>query len=175
MICPKCGSANSEGSTFCISCGTDLHPAEAQPPPPPGMGAPPPQWGTPPPPPPGGPPPPQPPPQYAPPPPPGYGAPQYAPYGTAPGYAGYYAPVQTTNALAIVSLILGIVWVCGLGSIAALITGYIAKSNIDKSGGREGGRGLALAGIILGWIGVVALIGWIVLLIVAGSIDNSNA
>ena len=64
---------------------------------------------------------------------------------------------------------------CGLGSIAALVTGYIAKGNIDKSGGREGGRGLALAGIILGWIGVVAMIGWIVLLIVASAVGDNSA
>jgi hypothetical protein len=63
---------------------------------------------------------------------------------------------------------------CGLGSIAALVTGYIAKSSIDRSGGREGGRGLALAGIILGWVGVVGLAAWIVLLIVAGSLDTTT-
>ncbi len=43
--------------------------------------------------------------------------------------------------------------------------GYVAKRQIDQRG--ESGRGLALAGIILGWIGIgvlvlVAFVAWIV-------------
>jgi hypothetical protein len=87
---------------------------------------------------------------------------------------GYYAP-QTTNGLAVASLILGIagfVGLCGIGSIAALVTGYIARNNIDRSGGREGGRGLAVAGIILGWVGTVLLVGLIILFVVAAAVSD---
>ena len=175
MICPKCGSANADGATFCIGCGTDLQSAQGQPPPAPGM--PPPssqasQW----PPPPQSQQPQQPPfsqqapPQYAPPP-PGYGP---APQGYGYGY-GYGQP-QTTNALAIVSLCLGISgFMCGITWIAALITGYIAKGNIDSSGGREGGRGLAIAGIVLGWVGVALMVGFIVLVIVVSAFSEETA
>lgn len=67
-----------------------------------------------------------------------------------------------TNGFAIASLVLGIVWIYGVGSILALVFGYQAKNQIDASGGRESGRGMAVAGIVLGWIGV----GLIVLVIV---------
>ena len=46
----------------------------------------------------------------------------------------------------------------GIGSILALVLGYLGKAQIARSGGRETGRGLAVAGIVLGWIGVVATI-----------------
>jgi hypothetical protein len=81
------------------------------------------------------------------PPPPGYpGA-----YGY-PGYPGY--PVQRpTNGFAIASLVLGILIIFwGLTSILALVFGYIARKQIRERG--EGGAGLAVAGIVLGWVGV---------------------
>ncbi len=69
------------------------------------------------------------------------------------------APVAPkTNGLAIASLVLGIVWIYGIGSILALVFGYQAKGQIDRSGGRESGRGMAVAGIVLGWVGVGALV-----------------
>ena len=62
-----------------------------------------------------------------------------------------------TNGLPIASLVLGIVWIYWIGSVLALVFGYIAKSQIDRSSGHQGGRGLAIAGIVLGSIGVVVL------------------
>lgn len=63
-----------------------------------------------------------------------------------------------TNGMAIASLVLGIVWLYGIGSILALIFGYSAKKEIDASGGQQAGRGLAVAGIVLGWVGVGGLV-----------------
>ena len=85
------------------------------------------------------------------PPPPGYGQPP--PVG------------QTTNGLAIASLVLGIVWVFGLGSILAVIFGFVGRKQIRQSSGRQSGGGMAIAGIVLGFVGVVGLILWIVLII----------
>jgi hypothetical protein len=115
------------------------------------------------------PPPPPPPPLGYPPPdypsgyqqPPGYPNPQYptSPYG-----AGQPIVIRSkTNGFAIAALVLGIVWIYWIGSILALVFGYIAKSQIDKSNGEQTGRGMAIAGIVLGWIGV----GILLLLIVA--------
>jgi hypothetical protein len=59
--------------------------------------------------------------------------------------------------MAIVSLIsgiLGLTLIPVLGSIVALVTGYMARNEIRASGGTVGGGGLATAGLILGWIGV---------------------
>jgi hypothetical protein len=59
-----------------------------------------------------------------------------------------------TNGFAIASMVLGIVWIYWIGSILALVFGYIAKSQIEQSGGREQGMGMAITGIVLGWVGV---------------------
>jgi hypothetical protein len=66
------------------------------------------------------------------------------------------ARATTTNGFAIASLVLGIaqIFLCVIGGILALVFGYIARNQIDQSGGTQGGRGMAVAGIVLGWIGV---------------------
>ena len=75
-------------------------------------------------------------------------------YGSAPAYdAGTpsYASApatQKTNVLAIVSLVSSF-----FISIVGIITGHIALSQIKKTG--EQGRGLAIAGLIIGYIGLV--------------------
>jgi hypothetical protein len=74
-----------------------------------------------------------------------------------------------TNGYAIASLVCGIVWIWGIGSILALVFGYSAKAQIDRSGGREGGRGLAVAGIVLGWVGVAGLIIFLLMLAAVSS------
>lgn len=76
-------------------------------------------------------------------------------------------PTQRTNGLAIASLVLGILWLYWVGSILALVFGYAAKAQIDRSGGAEGGRGLAIAGIVLGWVGVGTLV--LMLLVLAAA------
>jgi hypothetical protein len=130
--------------------------------PPPGYGQPPPGYGQAPPPGYGQQPPPygQQPPGYGAPP-PGYGAPPPPPYG---GYAQPYV-ARKTNGMAIASLILGALWLYWIGSVLALIFGYIGKSQIDNSGDTQDGRGMAVAGIVLGWIGVAVLV--IVLIAIA--------
>jgi hypothetical protein len=62
-----------------------------------------------------------------------------------------------TSGAAIASLILGIagISVVGLTSIPAVICGHLALGRISKSEGRIGGEGLAIAGLITGYIGVV--------------------
>jgi Domain of unknown function (DUF4190) len=66
-------------------------------------------------------------------------------------------PPRTTSGLAIGSLVCGIFWVGGLGAIAALILGYLGLRQIRREPLRVKGRGIAIAGIVLGWLGVVGL------------------
>jgi Domain of unknown function (DUF4190) len=73
------------------------------------------------------------------------------------------SPAPRTNGMAIAAMVLGIVWLYGIGSILALVFGYAARKQIDSSGGREGGRGMAIAGIVLGWIGVGGIVLFIAL------------
>ncbi len=64
---------------------------------------------------------------------------------------------QVTSAWSIISLIGGISNFVGFpfwGAVIALITGYVAKAEIEKSHGRVGGERLANAGLILGWVGI---------------------
>ena len=63
--------------------------------------------------------------------------------------------VPHTPAVAIWSLILAVLsFTCGwlFTAIPAVICGHVARSKIRKSGGVLGGRGIATAGLILGYI-----------------------
>jgi hypothetical protein len=89
---------------------------------------------------------------------PGYGQPGYGQSGYGqqgygqPGYP-YGPPIRRNNGMAIASMALGIVWIYWIGSVLALVFGFIAKKQIRESG--EGGSGMATAGIVLGGIGMV--------------------
>ena len=66
-------------------------------------------------------------------------------------------PVVRTSTLAIISLIGGITgWTIlpFLGAIVAVITGHMAHSEIKKSGGMITGKGMATAGLILGYLAI---------------------
>jgi hypothetical protein len=142
MFCPQCGAPNDDESIFCGNCGAVLNPDEM----------------------PVGPEvnaaedtpveklpeegeeivmsvkPPSPPPAPSPP------SPAYVSASSAP-----------TSGLAIASLLLGIgglTLLPLLGSILALVFGYMARNDIRKRPGQVSGDGLALAGIVLGWIAV---------------------
>jgi len=103
---------------------------------------------------------------------PAYGQPAYG--QTAPGYA--QPAGAKTNVLAIVSLIAsiaGFVIAWGIGSIVGIICGHISLNQIKKTG--EQGRGLAVAGLIVGYIGLaLAILSVIILAIVFGSIAASG-
>lgn len=64
----------------------------------------------------------------------------------------------SNSSAAIVSFVFGLVgifsswWLFGIPSIVAIITGHIARSNIKASEGKLDGAGLALVGLILGYI-----------------------
>jgi Domain of unknown function (DUF4190) len=84
--------------------------------------------------------------------------------GAAPQVVYVQQAGQKTNGFAIASMVLGIIWIYWIGSILALVFGYIARSQIRRSQGTQGGDGMAMAGIVLGWIGI----GVLLLLIVLG-------
>ena len=74
-----------------------------------------------------------------------------------------------TSSLAIVSLIFGIlayVFLPGIGALVAVICGHSARSEIRRAPpGSIDGDGLALAGLILGWIQLACVVIAIVCLI----------
>lgn len=92
-----------------------------------------------------------------------------------PPHPGYQVFVrQSTNGLAIASMVLGILWIYWIGSILALVFGYVANSQIKRSGGQQSGRGMAIAGIVLGWVGI-GLLALIVLFAVAASSGSGSS
>ncbi|QYF72612.1 DUF4190 domain-containing protein [Cryobacterium sp. PAMC25264] len=111
---------------------------------------------------------PTPPPAYTPPATPAYGSAPAAPaYGSAPAaqaYSpqGYGQPnaADKWNVLAIISLVSAF-----FVSLAAVICGHIALSQIKKTG--EKGRGLAIAGLVLGYVGLIGGIIFIVVIVLA--------
>ena len=96
-------------------------------------------------------------------------------WGGQPG--GFGAPQQgSSNGKATASLICGIVGLifCPIiFSIAAIVLGYRSRKEIDASQGRQTNRGLATAGIITGWIGLVLGI-LLIALVAAGVIAGLN-
>jgi hypothetical protein len=81
---------------------------------------------------------------------------------------GWAPPVQASvSGLAIASLVMGILWVYWIGSILALVLGYLAKHEIDREHGRLGGRGMATAGIVLGWVEIGILVPVIIALVLS--------
>jgi hypothetical protein len=118
------------------------------------------------------------PPAYTPPAAPAYGAAPSAPaYGSAPAAPQAYSPQgygqgaagDKWNVLAIISLVSAF-----FVSLAAVICGHIALSQIKKTG--ERGRGLAIGGLVLGYLGLVAgliFIVFFIIVIMAGIGDAS--
>jgi hypothetical protein len=80
--------------------------------------------------------------------------PNNAALGVVPGRRGRARSRHRTNGLSVAALVLGILWIGGIGSVLAVIFGYAARSRIDASGGLQEGRGLASASIVIGWVGV---------------------
>lgn len=85
----------------------------------------------------------------------------------------------STNTAAVISLVAGILgWVAVpiLGSIVAVFTGHVALNQIRAAGGLEAGEGLAVAGLVLGWLQLgllfLALAGWILFAVFAGLIGG---
>jgi uncharacterized membrane protein len=93
-----------------------------------------------------------------------------------PPYAPQYGYGPRTNPLAIVSFVLSLVaiFVWFFASVAAVICGHIALNQIKRTG--EGGRSLALAGVIIGYVGIgfSLLIGIAYAIIIAAAV-SSNA
>lgn len=66
-----------------------------------------------------------------------------------------------TSGKAIGALILGILSLTSCGPIAgiiAIILGNSATDEINRSGGRLAGEGLAKAGVIMGWVSIALLV-----------------
>ena len=89
------------------------------------------------------------------------------------------ATTGRTEPLAITSLVLSCLGLvcCGfLLAVPGLICGHIALGRINKDPGLQG-RGMALAGVIIGYVGTIVSILWLIfggLAVVQGMIEGMN-
>lgn len=144
--CPRCGTRLLPGALACINCELPIAPARTtapSAPPPPPYGAPPPQYAA--------------PPQDS------------GPVPYAPGHYPQGPAPWTTNGLAVASVVLSILWLGGIGTVLGIVFGHVSRSQIKKRPQR--GAGIALAGLIIGYLG---LIGTAVLYANLSTIIHSN-
>jgi peptidylprolyl isomerase len=109
---------------------------------------------------------------YPPPPAPGYPPPP-AGYPPPPPFVGQPGP----SGFALASVILGAsaVLTCVIGSVLAIVFGHIALARIRRAQPPEGGRGLAIAGLVLGYAGVALTAAGILFLVaVDGDSDSGD-
>ena len=90
------------------------------------------------------------------------------------GGAGYGGP--KTNGLAIAALVCGVVQFFGfwlLGTMPAIVLGHMARKQIRQR--NEQGAGMALAGLILGYVGLaLTVVVVIIIIVVINSAPSSN-
>lgn len=94
-----------------------------------------------------------------------------APSPSQPPVVYVQQPSRGTSGLAIASLVLGILWIGGLGALLAVIFGAIGLKQTRD--GQVGGRGMAIAGLILGIIGIIGLV--VMIAVVATAASNATS
>ena len=81
---------------------------------------------------------------------------------------------KQTNSLAIASLISGILgWTLlpWLGSIAAIITGHMARAELLRNPDTQEGDGLAIGGLVLGWSMIIlSIVGILMIILFIGGL-----
>ena len=89
---------------------------------------------------------------------------------------------RTTSALAVVSLVSGIAAWCMLpvvGAIGAIVCGHLARGEIRRAPDRLEGDGLAIAGLVLGYVqlafGLIVALFAIAALVLGLSIGFGNS
>ena len=88
-------------------------------------------------------------------------------------------PVPRSSALAICSLVFGIlsvaiIWLGILFSIPAIVCGHVARSQIKKNPKYLTGDGLALAGLIMGYISLGLVILFIMVIVVVSVLEAAG-
>ena len=73
-------------------------------------------------------------------------------YTTAP----YAAAPSGHDGLAIASLVLSLLWLMGLGSVGAIVTGHLSRSKAKREGRQP--SGMALAGVVIGYVGAAFMV-----------------
>jgi hypothetical protein len=78
-----------------------------------------------------------------------------------------FHPPQPTNGLAVAALVLGIVWAFWIGSALAIVFGHVALGQIRQR--NQSGKGMAVAGLVLGYVGAGTFALFVVLPLLLGA------
>jgi len=70
----------------------------------------------------------------------------------------YQPPRYSTNGMAVGSLVASLLWFFWIGSVAAIVFGHVALGQIKAAEGRETGTGMAIAGLVLGYLQIGGLL-----------------
>jgi hypothetical protein len=97
-----------------------------------------------------------------------YPQPGVSPYPVSP--YGYAAP-PATEGFAVASLVCSLtgIFTCGITSILAVVFGFLARGRIKKSNGALTGDGMAIAGLVIGFLGVALIVLYIVGMVFAAN------
>ena len=95
--------------------------------------------------------------------------PRQGPYRFQQPIVYYHGAPARTCGLAVASMVLGILWLWWLGSILAVILGHVAISQVHRDPKMQG-KGMAIAGLILGYIGLATLVLTLVAITVAARV-----
>lgn len=78
---------------------------------------------------------------------------------------GWGAPPQNSNK-AIASLVCGVLFMCAPASIAAVVLGHLALIDIKRTAGQMSGKGMAIAGLVMGYLGIALTTIYIVFMVI---------
>ena len=84
-------------------------------------------------------------------------------------------PVSTTSATAVWSFVLSLFSLFCFGlltSIPAIICGHVSVSKINQSRGRLTGKGLAVAGLVIGYLSTILWLGVVIFFECIARLDN---
>jgi len=90
-----------------------------------------------------------------------YAPPAVAPQWVTPGSAPYGVAGPPNSTAAVVSLVFGILtWIFlpVIGPIVAVVAGHMARAEIRRSNGQVGGGGMAIAGLVLGYLQIALFV-----------------
>ena len=82
-------------------------------------------------------------------------------------YQQQWDPGPQSSNKALASMICGILFLCAPASIAAVVLGHLALVDIKRSAGRMAGQGMAIAGLVMGYLGIGLTVIYFVVVIFA--------
>jgi hypothetical protein len=83
--------------------------------------------------------------------------PATAPFPAAPPYLGGLVPPMSQLAVwSMVSSLLGLF--CGVGLIVGIVLGFVSLHRFKEPGNNQRGRGMAIAGVVIGIVGIVGIV-----------------